>query len=244
MIPKIIHKTSNTRTWEELHVIKRAKKMMPDFQHIFWTDNDNLELVKQVFPQYVEAYRSIERGVVRADITRCLYLYLKGGIYCDTDYLFYRPLDDKFLSHRCVLGIEQENQKEVGGGYKVGNAFMASQAGLPLWRDFVESIFMRISQSTCRIKQEGNGTHHQEMSVLYLSGPHALSIFLKEHKEYESQVTFLPAATVYPTLRWRGLSAIKNEYTIGVHLVWGRWRNIPIMESIKQRIRRWGSAAL
>jgi hypothetical protein len=114
------------------------------------------------------------------------------------------------------MGVEQENQKEVGGGYKVGNAFMASEAALPLWRDFVESIFMRISQSAYRIQQEDNGA---QMNVLYLSGPHALSIFLKEHKEYESQVTFLPAPTVYPTLRWRGLSVIKNEYTIGAHLV-------------------------
>lgn len=236
MIPRIIHKTSNTKTWEEDHVDARAKKMMPNFAHIFWDDEANLELVKSVFPNYVDVFLGIKRGVVRADIARCLFLYTKGGVYCDTDYLFYRPLNADFLSHKCVLGVEEIENSEVGGGYKVGNAFMASEAKFELWYKFVESIFEEISPRT--------SDPRTEMGVLLLSGPHALSIFLKKNKQYESQVTFLPTKTVYPSLKWRGLSAVRDKSTIGVHLCWGRWRDLPLIEQIKQRIRRWGSAIL
>ena len=89
---------------------------------------------------------------MRVDVARCLYLYDHGGIYCDTDYFFYKPLDDAFLSHRCVLGIE-ELENENCGGYKAGNAFMASEAGFELWPEFVDSIFYRHRQGERNIVQ-------------------------------------------------------------------------------------------
>ncbi len=237
VIPKIIHRTSNTRTWEELHVIERAKKMMPDFQHLFWDDAENLAFVRRIFPQYIDIYNGFERGVTRADIARCLYLYDKGGIYCDTDYIIYKPFDNRFLSNRCVIGIEDADAPRVGGGYRVGNAFLASEQGFPLWRDFVENIFLKTIEKKSLKNQS-------ETDVVYAGGPHALSLFLKGHKEHEEQVTFLPPSVIYPALRWRNLSSVRDKETIGVHLCWGRWRSISLWKTIKQRLRRWLSAML
>jgi len=226
----IIHQSTTTRTWEEMHLVGRVKKMMPDFRHILWTDEENLSLFEKVFPKFIDEYLSFDRAVIRVDVSRCLYMYLNGGIYCDTDYLFYRPLDRRLLNHKCILGIEEEDNKAVGGGYKVGNAFLGSEPGFSLWTDFIESIFHRYRQGESR--------------VVFLSGPHALSLFLKGHKEYESLVTLLPPANVYPDRRFMGLTTARKDTALGAHLCWGSWRDKSLMSRIRNRARRCLTAVL
>jgi mannosyltransferase OCH1-like enzyme len=230
MIPKIIHQSTTTKTWEEMHLVGRIKKMMPDFQHILWSAEENLALFERMFPQHVDQYLSFERAVIRIDVSRCLYMYAHGGLYCDTDYLFYRPLDKKLLDHKCILGIEEEANLAVGGGYKVGNAFLASEPGFSLWAEFVESIFYR--------RRLG------ETRVIFLSGPHALSLFLKAHTEYEDLVTFLPPASVYPDRRYLGLTTARTEAALGAHLCWGSWRDKSFTYRVRNRARRYLSAVL
>jgi mannosyltransferase OCH1-like enzyme len=230
MIPRIIHQSTTTRTWEEMHLVGRLKKMMPDFQHIMWSAEENLALFEKMFPKYVEQYLSFEHAVMRIDVSRCLYMYTHGGVYCDTDYLFYRPVEPKLLDQKCILGIEEENNRAVGGGYKVGNAFLASEQGFSLWTDFVESIFYRHRRG--------------ENRVVFLSGPHALSLFLKCHKEYESLVTFLPPASVYPDRRYLGLTTARTETALGAHLCWGSWREKSFTNRVRNRARRCISAVL
>jgi mannosyltransferase OCH1-like enzyme len=213
-----------------MHLVGRLKKMMPDFQHIMWSAEENLALFEKMFPKYVEQYLSFEHAVMRIDVSRCLYMYTHGGVYCDTDYLFYRPVEPKLLDQKCILGIEEENNRGVGGGYKVGNAFLASEQGFSLWTDFVESIFYRHRRG--------------ENRVVFLSGPHALSLFLKCHKEYESLVTFLPPASVYPDRRYLGLTTARTETALGAHLCWGSWREKSFTNRVRNRARRCISAVL
>lgn len=230
MIPKIIHHTAREMTWEEKQVVAEAKRMMPDFEFKFWDDAANLALVQKLCPQHVEAYQGFKAGVIRADVARCLYMHEYGGIYADTDYRFLRKPDDAFLSHECVLGIEEVDNKAVGGGYKVGNAFLASSKGFELWLPFVDSIFERHRQGEDR--------------VVFMSGPHALSIFLKEHKEFESRVTMLPPETIYPPFRMAKLKTYRDQTTIGAHLCWGSWRNKGMVQGLKSRARRLISAVI
>lgn len=230
MIPKIIHQSTSTSTWEELHLIDRIKRVMTDYRHILWTPEDNLALLERIFPQYLDEYLAFDRPVIRFDVARCLYMYAMGGIYCDTDFVFFRPPDNSLLDNKCVLGVEEKDNVGVGGGYKVGNAFLASEPGLPFWAEFVESIFERNRQG--------------EQRVVFLSGPHALSIFLKRHKEFEEQVLFLPSDRVYPDRRYLGLQAIRGESTFAAHLCWGGWRDKSVIHRVKNRARRCISAVL
>lgn len=230
MIPKIIHQSTSTGTWEELHLIERIKRVMPEYRHILWDPEQNLELMQKTFPQYVDQYVSFDRPVIRFDVSRCLYMHSMGGIYCDTDFVFFRPLDQELLRQKCLLGIEEVNNVAVGGGYKVGNAFLASEPGLPMWAEFVESIFERHRQGETR--------------VVFLSGPHALTLFLKSRKEYESLVTFLPPNCVYPDRRYLGLQPIRGQDTFAAHLCWGGWRDKNLMHRFKNRARRCISAVL
>ena len=53
---------------------------------MFHDDNDNEQLVMKYFPQYLEKYRVIPKGVAKADISRLIYMYVYGGFYFDTDH--------------------------------------------------------------------------------------------------------------------------------------------------------------
>jgi len=208
---------------------------MPDWQYRLWSDEDNVELVKRVLPEHVEDFANLPANVARTDVARCLYMYVHGGIYFDTDYRFFRAVDDTFLRHRCVLGVESplfvaDGTNGTGAGYKVGNAFLASEPGLELWRLFVVSVFDRLRSG--------------ERDVLYLGGPHALSIFLKAHPEIEREVSILPGHVLFPNFRLGKLTVEKRPDTIGAHLCWGGWRNKSPTQRLRNEARKLLSASL
>jgi hypothetical protein len=224
MIPKILHQSSKELTWEEKQLSKNAREALPEWEYRFWHDDHNLERFRAHFPQYIDDYMRLPHPVARVDVVRCLYLYAHGGIYFDTDYKFFKPIPKSILTHTCILGIEEDNNASVGGGYKLGNAFMGSEAGFVLWPEFVESIFSRFR----------NG----EKNVLNLGGPHALTRFLKGRKDLEKLVTVLPQIILYPTFAGLKLTGKREPETIGVHLCWGSWRNKPLPQRVKNRARR------
>lgn len=166
----------------------------------------------------------------------CLYLYKHGGVYFDTDFRFFKPLDDEFRSNDCVLGIEtlffidENNRVERSIKYKVGNAFMGSVPGFELWTLFLEDTFKRFKEG--------------ELRVLYLAGPHALSIFLSANLELDKKVTIMAGEVFYPDFRLGKITSVRGKNTVGVHLCWGGWRDKPLVQQIRNRGRRLISAAL
>ena len=234
MIPKILYQTARSLTWEERALAKNARALMPDWTYFVWNDEDNAELVREVLPQYLDDYCNLPANVTRADVARCLYMFVHGGVYIDTDYRFFTALPDKLRANRCVLGIEspmfeRDGTDGVGEGYKIGNAVLASEPALDLWPAFLKGVFTRF--------REG------ERRILYLAGPHALSIFLKNHPEYERAVTLLQAHVLYPEFRLWNVTAARERDTIGAHLCWGTWRDKSPIQRARNKSRRMLSAA-
>jgi glycosyl transferase-like sugar-binding protein len=232
MIPKILHQSSKYFTWEERRLAARARALMPEWQYHFWSDEDNLALVEQLRPCNRDEYLKFPTGASRVDVARYLYMYQYGGIYFDTDFRFRKPITQDLLSHECILGVEEENAPELGGGRKIGNAFIGSRPGLALWMDLVESIFACFRKGK-RLDDS-----------IFLSGPYALTTFLGHHNQYEKIVTLLPPHAVYPTRTKFYLTAARNPETIGVHLMWGSWRPMSLPHKFKNRVRRMLSAGL
>jgi|GEM_PF-567542 len=230
MIPKILHQCSKSYEWEERKFAESAKKLLPDYEYKAWDDDSNLDFIKNTIPQYFDAYNRLPHNVARVDVARCLYLYVYGGIYFDTDYVFYKRPSEQFLQKKCVLAIEEENCQSIGGGNKVGNAFLASEPGFEMWLKFVENIFTKFNAG--------------EKRIVYLSGPHSLSIFLKEHPQYNKDITILPADVIYPNFAMGKLTTTKNSETLGAHLCWGSWRGKPFIQRIKSKARRCLSAII
>lgn len=231
MIPKILHQSSKYFTWEERRLARRAQALMPQWQYRFWNDDDNLLLVGKIFPKNVDEFGQFPNGAIRSDIARYLYMYQDGGIYFDTDFRFFLPLNEKLLHRSCILGIEAEDMPELGGGPKLGNAFIGSEPGLSLWIDLVESIFIRFRKGETGYAWQ-------------LSGPYALTSFLRDHEHYAEMITTLPRNVVYPTLTKFNLTGARHPETIGVHLCWSSWRDMSPLHKIKNRARRILSAAL
>lgn len=196
---------------------------MPDYQYKMYSDEDNMALFQSVFPEYVEQYLALPAGVIKADIARCLYLYKFGGIYFDTDFKFFKRFPDAYLEYECVLGMEEIDNKSVGGD-KIGNAFMCSTQGFELWPDFIKEIFTKYN----------NG----ERDVVQLSGPHALTRFINTNPGFKKRIYITPQSVFYPDFSKSKITAIKSDDTIGVHLFWGSWRNKKLPQQVKNRLRR------
>jgi mannosyltransferase OCH1-like enzyme len=231
MIPKILHQSSKYFTWEERRLARRARALMPGWKYQYWTDQDNLKLVEQIYPTKLDEFVIFPHGVIKSDVARYLYMYQYGGIYFDTDFRFFLPIKDAWLSHQCILGIEDEHMPELGGGPKLGNAFIGSEPGFALWTELVDSIF--------------TGFRKGEISYAWqLSGPYALTAFLRHHKRYAEMVTTLPRNVLYPKLTKLNLTGARDPETIGVHLCWSSWRPMSLAHRVKNRARRILSAAL
>jgi mannosyltransferase OCH1-like enzyme len=205
---------------------------MPEWEYHPWGDEDNLRLVERLFPNDINEYMDFPNGAIRADIARYLYMYQYGGLYFDTDFRFFSPIGENLLSRLCILGIEDEEMPELGGGPKLGNAFIGSQPGLGLWTELVHSIFTRF-------RKGGVNSYAWQ-----LSGPYALTAFLRNHSQYREIVTILPRHVLYPKLTKFNLTGARNPETIGVHLCWSSWRDMSLPHKFKNRTRRILSAAL
>lgn len=104
MIPKRLH-----YVWVgcKLPAKQRAfidtwQKTNPNFELVEWNENN----INMKLPAIARAYAR-QRWSTVADIARLIAVYEQGGIYLDTDFQVYRPLDS-LLSRRCFFVFQHE----------------------------------------------------------------------------------------------------------------------------------------
>lgn len=87
MIPKIIHQTWKTKDVPKITIpwIESWKRLNPDWEYRFWTDEDNLKLCQEEFPELLDIYTSYQFDIQRADVARYMILCRHGGLYADID---------------------------------------------------------------------------------------------------------------------------------------------------------------
>lgn len=222
MIPRIIHQTSKTYNLSvsEKAIVNANKNRLPDYTFKLYNDEDNRKIVEKYFPHYLLQYDRIQKGVAKSDIARCMYLYLFGGWYCDTDYRWIRHIPSKYEQAQCILPVSLENER-------LGNAIMASEARHPFWKDFIDHIF-----------QSGELSDLKEHRIEKVTGPEGLSTFYDIHKEkYESLILFPEKSVFHPRLiKWYYKG---GKQTLGVHYCFGSWRtNASLFSNLKNLIRK------
>jgi len=138
MIPKLIFQTWKTNEvpdiWKEAQtsVIKQNN----NWKYRLLTDEDNLQMVKQYFPDFLPYYIGFKYPIQRADAIRYIILYLYGGIYIDLDYEVIKPFDTIALSPGKEVGLlESNNKKNI-----VTNSFMISQPKSKFWLECIEEM--------------------------------------------------------------------------------------------------------
>lgn len=94
-IPKVIFQTSRTRQPE--YVIDLIKSRCPGWEYIHFIDDEIFKFFEEnpvdEFPNMKDKFLSIKTGAHRADLFRYYYLYVKGGVFIDSDAMIEQDIN-------------------------------------------------------------------------------------------------------------------------------------------------------
>lgn len=136
-IPKIIMQSWKTKEVPDHWQIspKSIKHFMSDWQYVLMDDNDNRNMVKTHFPDFLPYFDAFPHNIMRADASRYVFLYLYGGLYLDLDFSLQRDLSPLFHSGSDVFLVCSGN---IPSYYT--NSFMASKPRAKFWLDVIEEM--------------------------------------------------------------------------------------------------------
>jgi hypothetical protein len=96
MIPKIIVQTSICKPAQ--YIIELFCKFAPNWKYEHYNDNEILQFFNNnpllEFPNIIEKFNSMKVGQHKADLFRYYFLYIKGGVFIDSDAMLNTQLDD------------------------------------------------------------------------------------------------------------------------------------------------------
>lgn len=184
IIPKIIHHTWKDKNkipeeWKKSYNSWRKYYPEGEYKYMFWTDEDNLNLIKNHFPEYLEIYKNYPKTIQRVDAVRYFILYKYGGIYADMDYEVKKNFFDE---------LEKEKINIIESPYifneTLQNSLIASPPGHSFWLKVFEEIKSR----------------RNIRSVLNSTGPKMLS---DVYNEYSKKNEIKPLSCYnYQRVRW------------------------------------------
>jgi len=184
MIPKIIHQTGPDESkwhpiWKECS--ESWKNTFPDFQYMYWTDDDLRNLVRDEYPEYLELYDNFSHHIMRIDFARFCILHSYGGIYADLDTYCYQNFYN-LLRRDLYIVQSWEDWKE-----KVQNSLMISIPNHQFWERCM--MFSSFNYNKLNYYQFSRKDY-----ILECCGPKMISKIL------DSSVKFLPKEIFNPTI--------------------------------------------
>lgn len=136
-IPKIIMQTWKTTEIPDKWAVspKSIKYLMSDWEYVLMTDEDNRNMVKKHFPDFLPYYDAFPHNIQRCDAIRYMFLYLYGGLYIDLDFEIQRDLSVLFKSTAEVFLVCSGNVESC-----YTNSFMASRPKAKIWLEVIEEM--------------------------------------------------------------------------------------------------------
>jgi mannosyltransferase OCH1-like enzyme len=138
-IPRIIHQTFKTNIvpYGMYESIESWKNKNGEYEHFFYTDDDCINFIQEHFDKNVlYAYLNLIPGAFKADLFRCCVLYIKGGVYVDSDMICLSPLKDLIEDVDSFI-ITRDDPMSKSFLY---NAFIASEPKHPFLKKQIDSI--------------------------------------------------------------------------------------------------------
>lgn len=223
MIPRHIHQTAKTADvspqWAPL--VERARKLHPEWTYKLWTDDDNLDLIRERRPDLLGAYQQLARPVMRADMIRYVFMEQIGGLYFDTDYQWLKPFN--LVDADLVLPASTDDGQTLG----LGNAVFASRQGHPFWTTVLDEIRLHAAEPVA-----------SEDDVIRITGPGLLTRVYQERFNTDTAILIPPRREFHPPVPQedRSLAALTADPRVyGIHWCFGSWRSL----SWKSRLARW-----
>lgn len=156
LIPRFIHQTlaGGTPPAAIRQYMASWRRLNPGWEVRVYTDQDCLEFVRREFPEYLEAYRRLAKGVERADFFRYMVILHSGGVYADVDAECKQPLDSVLHSKdTLVAGWDNDfadAQAALEAGYvrmrQLGQWVFAGAPGHPALKELCDRIAAGVDQ--------------------------------------------------------------------------------------------------
>lgn len=133
-IPHVIH-----QSWKNTTLPKKFEKWSktwktnhPTWEYILWTDQENRNLVKDHYPWFLTTFDNLPTNIMRADVSRYMYMHKYGGIYSDLDMESLSPLDSYILGEKLILGSMGSSIIKLWQ-HSLPNALLISIKNHPFW---------------------------------------------------------------------------------------------------------------
>jgi inositol phosphorylceramide mannosyltransferase catalytic subunit len=225
-IPKRIIQTGRTVPTSALlrAAVANIRLLNPDFEYLFFDDDQVRGFVKTNFPHYLTAFDSFRFPIQRYDFFRYLVIYHHGGFYFDLDVLLASDISG-LLESGCVFPFEGLTfshflRTHHNMDWEIGNYAFGASAGHPFIAAIIENC-IRAQKDTAWIAPMMRRIlplSRSEFYVLYTTGPGLVSRTLAENPELARSILVLFPDDVCDITTWNSFG------DIGVHLMTATWR--------------------
>ena len=154
---KIIHQTAKSEdsiSNEFKQFVNSVKKNHPGWRYMFWSDEDNLNLIQSRYPDMLSVYEKMS-PIEKSDIARYCVLHTYGGLYVDIDIWCNQSFEPLIQEDKVILA---PSPPLVFGGDSYTNYIMYSPRGHPFWVSVLALIKQRSN------KKYIFGTNHKVSS--------------------------------------------------------------------------------
>jgi len=137
-IPKILHQTHSNINQDVIRSRDSFMALHPDWEYKFWDDNDCEELIKENYSDFYLYWKNFKKPIKKWDAVRSIFLHKFGGVYADTDVIFYKNIEKIILAnYKLVFRSPIRINKNFD---VIKNHFMASCPKLNFWRNHLQFI--------------------------------------------------------------------------------------------------------
>ncbi len=225
-IPKRIIQTNKSL---DLSLLEKAavvniKLLNPDFEYMFFDDEQVEDFIEKEFPEYQSVFHSFPVPIQRYDFFRYLAVYRFGGFYLDMDVFLASNLSE-LLNYDCVFPFEALTinaclRKDHNMDWEIGNYAFGASAGHPFLHAIIENCVraQKDSEWVQTMARSIPRMFRENYTVLYTTGPLLVSRTLAMFPDVEKHVKVLFPDDVCDSTYWNRFGHF------GVHLRGGTWR--------------------
>jgi mannosyltransferase OCH1-like enzyme len=186
VIPKIVHYTFMTKNLPEeiLQNIENNKKMCPNYEFIFYDDNDVELFIKNNFNYYIySAYKNINPiyGAMRADFFRYCVLFIKGGVYIDIKSLFLVNIENIIRPNDiCILDIPRCYEAWRINNKTYEQWLLIFTSNHPYLKKIIDTMSLYILRNV-EPRINGYNNLNTKQKILHITGPDSFTKIINEY---------------------------------------------------------------
>lgn len=208
----------------------RLKQMNPEYELMFFTDEDIIKFVRQEYPEFYETFDKFPNWICRIDLFRLLAVYKFGGFWLDLDVMLTKSLD-LLRNNSCVFPFERqadpyfcmkyrhmESLGQFAFGAESDNQFIFTCAE-NIKRAVLDQTWINFPPESATVCFLPLFDNNQNIRIFYTSGPALITRTYVENIEFQKSVNVIYAYDQ---------SASKYLWwcfgTYGVHAMHGTWK--------------------